>query len=213
MLAELANLFPDARLHVGFDEVNLDDWNTTAIANWMAARNFTKLRQVESYFLNAIRALSAKYLRNLTIWDDPVGEGVTVPMDVQLQVWNSDLSLVNQLTSQGYSVVYSSPFYLDNLANTWDTMYEVDLHDPTPDGLIGLESCMWGEKVDETNAQSRVWPRAAAVAELLWSPDSTLYPKVAGLATERIAALRCRIRRRGVNAEPIEPSWCPFAPH
>jgi len=51
---------------------------------------------------------------------------------------------------------------------------------------------MWGEWVDGTNLMSRTWPRAAVVAERLWSPATATDMDSMKV---RLEAHRCRMIR------------------
>merc|ERR1739838_217982 len=63
---------------------------------------------------------------------------------------------------------------------------------------------MWTEQVDDHNLASKVWPRAAALAERLWSMPSHGWE----LAEHRMIYHRQRLVERGVNAERLQPEWC-----
>jgi N-acetyl-beta-hexosaminidase len=39
---------------------------------------------------------------------------------------------------------------------------------------------MWAETVDPSDLHNTVWPRAAAVAEVLWTPYEVIHPGGAG---------------------------------
>lgn len=59
---------------------------------------------------------------------------------------------------------------------------------------------MWGETVDQSDRSATVWPRAAAIAERLWS-----YDVLGGNAIEalpRLLNFRCMLNRRGISAAP-----------
>lgn len=52
---------------------------------------------------------------------------------------------------------------------------------------------------------ARTWPRAAAVAERLWSDPET----TAAQAITRFYRHNDRLRRtRGINSEPLAPQYC-----
>ena len=83
----------------------------------------------------------------------------------------------------GLSGNSSNGYYLDL---GWSTArhYAVDplggaAANLTPDQqklILGGESCMWSEYVNAENIDSRIWPRNAAIAERLWSPQSVTDP-------------------------------------
>merc|ERR1739838_318516 len=114
-----------------------------------------------------------------------------------------------------YKTILSACFYLNYISygQDWHKYYECDPRDF--DGtdeekalVVGGEACMWGEYVDQTNIVARSFPRASAVAEQLWSPESVTKNGGAA-AANRLQEHRCRMYERGYNVEPLSPHFCP----
>jgi hypothetical protein len=65
-------------------------------------------------------------------------------------------------------------WYLDHLSTEWQGMYTNDPAKGVAANathlVLGGQGEMWGETVDASDIESTVWPRMAAIAEMLWSP-------------------------------------------
>ena len=65
---------------------------------------------------------------------------------------------------------------------------------------------MWAEGINKHDFDSYAWTKAAAVAERLWSPEDV---NDLDAAQPRLISHVCRMNMRGIQAEPIYPSFCP----
>jgi hexosaminidase len=75
--------------------------------------------------------------------------------------------------------------------------------------ILGAEAALWSEQSDSTNVDQMLWPRLAALGELVWSGNS--YSNGTSRASEfrdRIFSFRERLVARGVNAVPLGPKYC-----
>ncbi|KAH6827000.1 beta-hexosaminidase 2 [Perilla frutescens var. hirtella] len=96
---------------------------------------------------------------------------------------------------------------------TWQLIYNYDitygLSEAEAELVLGGEVALWSEQADSTVMDQRIWPRASAMGETLWSGnrDETGKKRFAE-ATDRLNEWRYRMVTRGIRAEPIQPLWC-----
>lgn len=194
-LGEMAELFSDDYLHVGGDEVTPRHWNQSPRVRQFVYDNALKDNAALQALFNArVSRILTRHGKKMVGWDEVLHPDL--PRSIVVQSWRGAESLA-QAARQGYDAIRSNGYYLDHM-QTAAFHYAVD---PIPDAaalgeaerarIKGGEACMWSEYVSSATVDSRLWPRAAAVAERLWSPaelrDATdMYRRLA-LASRRLA--------------------------
>jgi hexosaminidase len=175
-IGEMAELFPDEYFHVGGDEVNGKQWNhNPRIQAFMREHGLKDSKDLQAYFSTRLLPLVVKHGKKPVAWDEALQPGV--PKDLVIQSWRGQESLA-AAARQGYMGILSNGYYLDMVFPA-SRHYGVDPLEGgatahlTPEEkarILGGEACMWSEFVTPQNIDSRIWPRAAAIAERLWSP-------------------------------------------
>lgn len=174
---EMTSLFPDAYLHIGADENNGAAWKQNPeIVAFMKTKKLKNTDELQTYFVKRMYIIAKKYNKQLIGWEEAFNP--VLPQDVIVQKWKPtapDDKLIGNIIQHNNQVVVSSGFYLD----MYFPAYIHYLNDPIPanisasdgeKGILGAEVAMWTELVNAENEEIRVWPRAAAIAERLWSP-------------------------------------------
>src|SRR5271166_4115229 len=178
---EMAKLFPDHFFHVGGDEVNGKEWDgNPKIQAFIRANNLKNNEGLQAYFNKKLQAIITKHGKSMVGWDEVLTPDL--PRDIVIQSWRGQASLA-AAAKQGFRGILSNGYYLD-LGWSAARHYAVDpmsgaaaeLSADEKLRILGGESCMWSEYVNTENIDSRIWPRNAAIAERLWSPQSVTDP-------------------------------------
>jgi hexosaminidase len=171
---EMATLFPDAYFHIGGDENNGKQWNANpTIQAFITAHELKNNEGLHTYFNTRVRAMLAKQNKKLVGWDEILHPDL--PKDSVVHSWRGAQGLAAAARG-GFQALLSNGYYLDHSLPAAKHY----LNDPAPadspltpeqqQRILGGEACMWGEWVGPETIDSRIWPRAAAIAERLWSP-------------------------------------------
>jgi hexosaminidase len=200
-IAEMAQLFPDAYFHIGGDEVNGQRWDANLkIQAFIRAHGMKNNQDLQAYFNQRLQGILSKHHKSMIGWDEVLHPDL--PKTIVIQSWRGQESLATA-ARLGYRGLLSFGYYLDLM---WPAArhYAVDpmsgaaatLSPEEKGRILGGEACMWSEWVTAENIDSRVWPRNAAIAERLWSPQEVKDP---GSMYARLDELSWRLEWLGLT--------------
>nr|XP_042707540.1 beta-hexosaminidase subunit alpha isoform X2 [Chrysemys picta bellii] len=172
--------------------------------------------KLESFYIQRLLDIISSYGKGYVVWQEVFDNGVKVKPDTIIHVWRENAGPYQQevarVTKAGYRALLSAPWYLNRISygQDWQTAYQVEPLEfegslEQKELVIGGEACMWGEYVDVTNLTPRLWPRAGAIAERLWSNKTVTDLQDAYI---RLADFRCTLLRRGIQAQPLFTGYC-----
>ncbi len=192
VLSEVIDLFPSVRIHVGGDEVPKDRWKVCPRCQArIKAEGLKDEEELQAYFVRRIQKFLDSRGRMLVGWDG-VLEGGGVGPGAVITAWRGSQSGIAAIRS-GHDVVMTpmSYCYFDLYqadprteplaAGGLLTLKKVYSFDPAPPGLTGKERAhilggqgnLWTEYVPTPeHAEYMLLPRMAALAEVLWTPES-----------------------------------------
>lgn len=221
-LGEMAGLFPDAYMHIGGDENQGKQWDRNPkIQEFMKKKGIANNQALQAYFNTRLMKILEKHKKKMIGWDEILQP--ELPKNAVIQSWRGTTALA-EAARQGYDGILSKGYYID-LGYPASQHY---LADPIPvdtaltpqqtKHILGGEATMWGEYVSPETIDSRIWPRTAAIAERLWSPQTItdvddMYRRLAvisleleelGLTHKRNVDVLLRRLARSDNVGPLQ---------
>ncbi len=185
VLAEIAQLFPGDYVNLGSADFPFDRWRAAPrVQARMNELGYGSERQLHDYFVKRVTALGAARGRRIIGWDQFNDDGLPI-----LSSRGIDGALA--AVAAGHDVVVSSFTTLDfNRRQNSDgheppgieslvRLEDVYAFDPAPSALppedlqrlIGVQANIWTDFArTELDTDVSAFPRAAAVAEIGWSP-------------------------------------------
>jgi len=190
VLTEVFDIFPSGFIHIGGDECPKARWEECDKCQAMIEKNGLKdEHELQSYFITRIEKFINKHNRRLIGWDE-ILEGGLAP-NAAVMSWRGTKGGI-AAASTGHDVVMSptSHCYFDYYQSK-DTEAEppaiggflplekVYSFNPIPDTLtpdqakhiLGAQGNVWTEYIPSAEqAEYMAFPRASALAEVVWSP-------------------------------------------
>jgi hexosaminidase len=190
VLSEVIELFPSRFIHIGGDEAIKDQWKASPVVQARIKELGLKDEaEMQSWFIKQMDTFLTQKGRRLVGWDE-ILEGGLAPGAVVMS-WRGEKGgiaaaraghdVVMAPTSFTYFDYYQGPHDKEPLAIGGDLpLKKVYQYEPIPKELdaaeakrvLGAQGQLWAEYMPNTrHIEYMAFPRAAALAEVLWSPQ------------------------------------------
>ncbi len=105
-------------------------------------------------------------------------------------------------------IYQNNPTYLttDLYTSETENFVEIPITKCKKGGIMGVTAPLWGEQVDHTNIDQKLWPRVSALAESLWRFNKTRSPDNILNARYRLVYTREDLLCLGLQAQPMVPA-------
>ncbi|HEU5138036.1 MAG TPA: family 20 glycosylhydrolase [Steroidobacteraceae bacterium] len=192
VLAEVIELFPGEYIHVGGDEALKDEWHASPkVQARMKELGVKDEHALQGYFIQRIGKFIDSKGRKLIGWDE-ILEGGLAP-NATVMSWRGIDGAIAAAKAGHDTVLSPAPdLYLDHWQSQGDaspgrsntlSLKDVYLFNPLPESILpeqrkhvlGLQGNLWAEMMrSEARVTYMAYPRAAALAEVAWSPAARI---------------------------------------
>jgi hexosaminidase len=189
VLAEVIALFPGEYVHVGGDEAVKDRWKSSPrVQARIRELGLADEAALQGWFIARIERFLDRHGRRLIGWDEILETGV--PARASIMSWRGTEGGAAAARAGHDAVMSPAPLlYLDHLQSDSPdeppgrpavmALDDVYAYEPVPPGLspreakhiLGAQLNAWTEHMRLTErVEHQAFPRAAAIAEVAWSP-------------------------------------------
>ena len=221
VLTEVMGLFPGRWIHIGGDEAPKTQWQASSLAQARIRELGLKNEdELQSWFTHRMDEFLTAHGRRLVGWDE-ILEGGLAPNAVVMSWRGVDGGIAAAQAGHDVVMAPGSHTYFDHYQSAdtvaeplaiggylpLDTVYSFE---PVPPALtaneakyvLGAQGQLWTEYIpDPKRAEYMVFPRACALAEVLWTPragrDFADFTRRLATHLERLAILDVNFRPIG----------------
>ena len=111
LVGEVAAIFPDPYIHIGGDEVDASQWNSSeSIRQFMQQQGLKDAHALQAYFNQRVEKILEKHRRQMVGWDEIYHPDL--PRSIVIQSWQGPDAL-GEVAKNDYRGILSTGFYLD----------------------------------------------------------------------------------------------------